>query len=257
MTRTARVDCLEVREALAKGDPLSAGAEAHRAACPVCGASTEAASDDGGAALFTAVRVELGKEHGPSAWLRGLATRERVVGGALWAAMLVAVIAVTMPRGRFAPVPMNRVVLVVSVLGALLALTLRFGLRPLQTPPPAPMVALACFLGGLIAPFLFALGPSMEAIDLPNASVAGARGCFYVGAAIGALVIVALRALDRGAHRSRNAALFAATAGGLAANAALELHCPSTAPAHLLLGHASVALALVLVYGAFSRQRAS
>jgi hypothetical protein len=256
VTRTLRVDCLDVREAVAKGDPLSADAEAHRAACPVCGASMPTGGDEGGAALLTAIGGELGKERGASAWLRSLATRERVVGAALWVALLVTVIAVTLPRGRFAPVPMNRVVLVVTVMGALLALTLRLGLRPLQVPPPPPRVAIACFLGGLLAPSLFAFGPSMEAVDTPSAGIAGARGCFFIGAAIGALVVIALRVLDRGAHRSRGAALFAATAGGLAANAALELHCPSTAPVHLLLGHASVALVLVLVYGSLSRQSA-
>ena len=54
MTRTLRVDppvdCLEVHEARAKGDPLSGAAEAHAAECPVCraevGEEDEGPSED-------------------------------------------------------------------------------------------------------------------------------------------------------------------------------------------------------------------
>ena len=119
------------------------------------------------------------------------------------------------------------------------------------------VLALVGFVAGLVAPFLFALGPSPSPFgDIPGVTFVQATvGCFVLGALVGGFVVVGLRLLDRGGHRSREAALFAATAGGLAANAALELHCPATAPAHLLLGHASVALVLVLVYGGMRRAR--
>lgn len=265
MTRTERVDpiprgCLEVREALAKGDPLSGAAEVHVAGCVICtGLSTEPSeTDDDGAALFATVQAELNDERGLVAWLRSLPTQTRVVAAAAVAAGLIALIGVTLPRGRFAPMPIDRVVLVVTVLGALLALTLRLGLRPLQAAPPSAGLSLACVVGGLLLPFLFALVPfSTKVAGIPGVSFARiTSGCFFLGATAGTLVVVALRALDRGAHGSRSAVLLAATAGGLTASAALELHCPATAPAHLLLGHATVALVLVLVYGAVSRQSA-
>jgi len=63
------------------------------------------------------------------------------------------------------------------------------------------------------------------------------------------LVVLVLRALDRTAHDSRPAGVLAAVTGGVAGNPALERHCPVTAPAHLLLGHATVGLMLVLAYG--------
>jgi hypothetical protein len=265
VTRTPRVDpsvgCLEVHEARAKGDSLSGRAVAHAAECPVCRAPVQEEDEGPGgdrADLFAAVRAKVDDERGASAWLRSLATRKRVLGAAAWVALLVTIIGVTLPRGRFAPWPMSRVVLVVSVLAALLALTLRFGLRPLQAAPPPVGLSVACFAAGLLAPFLFALGPFPTRFEgIPGVSFAEATsGCFVLGGVTGALVVLALRALDRGGHRSREPALFAAAAGGLAANAALELHCPATAPAHLLLGHATVALTLVLAYGVLWRQRA-
>ena len=269
MTRTLPVDpspgrgCLEVREALDRGEPLSAAAEAHAAGCPVCalrsaelGPALPSPEDDA-EALFSAVETNVAAERGFVAWLRSLPTRARTVTAALWVSALVALVAVTMPRTRFAPLPADRVVLVVTVLAALLAVALRLGLRPLQVAPPGTALSVVGFVAGLVAPFLFALGPSPSPFgDIPGVTFVQATvGCFVLGALVGGFVVVGLRLLDRGGHRSREAALFAATAGGLAANAALELHCPATAPAHLLLGHASVALVLVLVYGGMRRAR--
>ncbi|HEX7668562.1 MAG TPA: hypothetical protein VF395_03215, partial [Polyangiaceae bacterium] len=208
------------------------------------------------AALFVAVQADLSHERGPAAWLRGLPTRNRLALAAVFSAALVATIGVTLPRSRFGPMPPSRVVLVVTVLAAVLALTLRLALRPLQAAPLSRTLSGVCFAAGLVLPLLFAAGPFPTEFALsPGVSfVSAALGCFLLGAITGGLVVVLLRALDRGAHGSRRMALLAATAGGLAANAALELHCPVTAPAHLLVGHAAVALALVLFYGAFTRQ---
>lgn len=77
--------------------------------------------------------------------------------------------------------------------------------------------------------------------------------CFLFGAVPGGLLVFALRALDRNAHGGTDVAILAAVGGGLAGNAALELHCPSAAPLHLLLGHATIGIALVVLYGVVRR----
>jgi len=57
-------------------------------------------------------------------------------------------------------------------------------------------------------------------------------------------VLLAARLLDRGAHAGLGRRLLAAAAAGLAADLALELHCPIDDPGHLLAGHAAVGVAL-------------
>jgi hypothetical protein len=166
-------------------------------------------------------------------------------------------VALTIPRWHRAPVPVSHVVLVVSVLSALLAVSLRLGLRPLQAPPTSAQLGIATLIGAIAAPFLFAILPiaGSDVQHLPGVSDTSATAwCFGIGAFVGVLVVVGLRALDRGAHGSRSAALFAAAAGGLAANVALELHCALTVRSHLVIGHAGVALALLLAYGLFPRR---
>ena len=61
--------------------------------------------------------------------------------------------------------------------------------------------------------------------------------CLLIGSAVAAGMYAVLRGLDRGG--SRRLLLMAACAG-LAANLMLQLHCPKTAPLHLLLGHLGV-----------------
>jgi hypothetical protein len=239
-------------EALSLGQSLSDSARAHVAGCPVCGRRD---ADDGAAegarALFAAVEAGVRSDGGPAGWLRSRPTTERVLLGAAWAALLVTAVAIEMPRSAFGPVPTARVVLVVTVLSALLALTLRLGLRALHTLPPSRRAVLVTFAAAFAAPFAFALlpaaGPAM-AVGGSSGAVRASLGCFVIGAATGALLVVSLWALDRGAHRSRDIVLLAAAGGGLVGNAALELHCPATSPGHLLLGHASIGLVLAAAY---------
>jgi hypothetical protein len=69
-----------------------------------------------------------------------------------------------------------------------------------------------------------------------------AAPCLVIGVVLGAIVYAVLGLLDRGGTRR---ALVTAAASGLAANLALHLHCPVTAPLHMVLGHLGVAVVLV------------
>jgi hypothetical protein len=217
-------------------------------------------SGTGEVALFSSVEAALRNEVGLSARLRGLPSSARFLIAAAWGAALVTLTTVLTPRSAHGPMPVTQIVLALGVFAVLLALVVRLGLRPLQARPARGAVALACFLAGLFAPALFAVLPNGGTLvrSVPGVTdLAAGVWCFVIGSVVGILLVVGMRILDRGAHRSVVHALFAATAGGLLGNASLELHCPITEPIHLLLGHATVGLALVTGYAIWVNVRAA
>jgi hypothetical protein len=238
-----------VREALFAGRPLSAAEAEHAATCPICSASLPGGDAAPSRELLAEVESAVRRDTGFVAGLRSLPTTARLFAAIASAALLAAGMASTRPRWLFGPMPIDRIVLVLCVLFVLVAILLRLSLRPLQVAAPSARAVRGSLLAALLVPVYFALTPpNPEAAALDAPGMAAALGCFLFGAIPGVLLVVALRALDRNAHRGIDVALLAAACGGLAGNAALELHCPSVAPLHLLLGHASVGAALVAVY---------
>jgi hypothetical protein len=206
--------------------------------------------------LFRRVQAAVGDE-GVRGRIRSLPTGTRILGAVAWAALIVSVTSFVAPRSGFGPVPVHYVVLVLTVLATLLAVLIRWSVRPLQASPPERRGFVAAFAAGLAVPVLFAVITPPGAAFARNPVVgepAAAIGCFVIGAFSGALLVFGLRLLDRGASSSTG--LTAAVAGGLLGNAALELHCPVTAPMHLLTGHASVGFALLLVMALLGRRAA-
>lgn len=254
------VNCVDVREARLRGAELPPEAAEHAQACPIC----SAAADDGIGAppgldeLFRGVEARLASEKGVIAWARSRSTTTRLLIAAGSMAVLVALSAVGIPRTRFAPIPVERIVVVLGALSVLAAMLLRVGLRPAHVPAPPDRSLLAIIGAGLLLPVATALLPAgAHSFDhyVQYTQTQATVGCFIIGAFTGVLVLLVLRVLDRHAHDSRPAGVLAAVTGGVAGNLALELHCPITAPAHLLLGHATVGLMLVLAYG-FARKTA-
>lgn len=248
------MDCLEVEEARIRGEVLGEDARRHAEGCPVCSAGGREPLPAGD--WFTRVEADISGERGLVARLRALPTRMRLV---LLLMVIVAIAGAMVglaPRSRFAPFPLERMALVAPVLAVLAIALARLALRPLQEPAASRRwiaVALGMALG---VPVLFALLPTVP----PLVAVPGippevaTRVCFAAGAMVGLLVLVALRALDRGSSPSFSL-LIAAGAGGVAASLALELHCPITAASHLLLGHASVGVVLVAAGALFVARR--
>jgi hypothetical protein len=248
------VNCVDVREARLRGTPLSAEATEHALGCPVCSADivAEGAPDDGLDELFRGIETKLKHERGIAGWLRSRATPVRLIVAVVWIGLLTALSALGMPRTRFAPLPLDRVVLVFSTLSVLAAVLLRLDLRPAQSPAPSDRSVLAALAGGLLFPVAAAFLPAGahgfdHYVQYTNAQAT--VGCFVIGTVAAVLVVVMLRMLDRSAHDSRLSSILAAVTGGVAGNLALELHCPVTAPGHLLAGHATVGVMLVLLYG--------
>jgi hypothetical protein len=187
--------------------------------------------------------------------LRALPTLARVGLSLLAIAGLVTVL-VSRQRDAWTDFAAPRGLFSVTALGVGLWMLVRLALRPLHEPAPPAAVLRGALGAGLALPtaLAFLLSAPFEGAPPPPLSAAGV--CLGLGATLGLCVVIFLRALDRGGHGSTRVALLAATAGGLAGNLSLELHCPSHALTHLLLGHATVGLLLLVTYGAFVWLRA-
>jgi hypothetical protein len=260
------LDCPDIHRALSQGAPVSQPEMlAHLADCQPCAdlaadggslakllAMEPAVGESSVEALSARLSLRLGREHGPLAWLRGLATPARLALALGLVALLGALALLAMPRVDLAVYPAGRLVLAVVGLLAVGGAAVLGALRPLQR-PELPVRRWAIVLGvALGVPFILAALP--QAHMLHQASLQGtgadfvkrALGCFIFGLEVGVPVLLLVRALDRGPLQPRRFVLAAALAG-VAANLVLEMHCPVTAPSHLLAGHATVGLAFALV----------
>ena len=262
-TTMMEIDCAAVREALATGSGADAPeVQAHLDSCPLCGMRGVAQAEQPGAEaveeLFGVVEQAIAQERGAAAWLKERSTRAR----AAWvAAALVGVLLAVWVLARRPDIGASwspRVLVELGCLGVAWAVTLRLALRPLHLPElgRAPAVSAVAFGAGL--PVMLALLPAAALPDPAGAAPRGILACFGFGALLCLPVLGPLLVAQRGGGRRWLALALAAVVGGLAANLALELHCPSTHPVHLLLGHAGVSvvlLALLLPVGGWLGRR--
>jgi hypothetical protein len=250
MNRTPDVEslCVAVRDARSRGEALGPLEAAHAASCPVCSANTAALGNEPDmGALFSELTASIEKENGLLARLRELPTSSRLFGVAGVVIVALGLIGVFWSRENKAPMPVVHVVIALTSLALMLALAVRLVLRPLQSAAPSQRAVSLSLFGGLVLPFACAAAVQMESGPVIHGSPVR---CFVVGSALGFAFILVLRAFDRGELLTKSTGLLAAVAGGLAANAALELHCPSTDPVHLMLGHAMIGVALIAVLAA-------
>lgn len=199
--------------------------------------------------LFAAVGRDLQRERGVVAWLRARSTSLRLVlAGSASGAVVLAAYA-WFARPDLGAYPVARMVAVVLIAVSVLAASLALALRPTQR-PAAPSWAAAAVAGlgllGLLAVYLL---PALPALDPSHAQAPGLEAalhrawpCLGIGLVVAAALYALWSLLDRGGARR---GLAAAAAAGLTANLALQLHCPITAPAHLILGHLGVALVML------------
>jgi hypothetical protein len=80
----------------------------------------------------------------------------------------------------------------------------------------------------------------------------GIVGCFGYGSLLVLPLFVMIWLLDRDEKPALLTSVLSGIAAGLAANAALSLHCAQKSAAHLLLGHAAIGACLGLVGAAFA-----
>lgn len=193
--------------------------------------------------LFERIASEVQRDRGLRARLRSLPTGWRVaiaLGAVLSLGAVYAVI-----DGPGAPL------MKLGALAAIAVLTVVVALRPIQQPALPRWSVVAAIVISLGIPIaLEALGPLL--VDTPPAP-GGLLGlfvespppwrCFGLGVALALPVVIVVAFLDRGARASST--VLAAAAAGLAGNIALDAHCRSADPLHLVLGHALVVLLYV------------
>jgi len=252
------MDCVQLRKAILDGASLAApAAQHHLMECPACQALAEGGGDlarfmhtaDPPAATsppsLDDVERALAREDRFAARLKGLPTPVR---GLLAAVALL--IPVVMGPFRLRPdlalYPTMRFLAEMVALAALAGATAWLWLRPMYRPPLPSwlvpgLVALALLLPWLLA----ALPPAHAYAQQPWPAVLHqASGCFLMGSAIALPAIFVLAGVGRRRQGSIGFALLPALVAALASLIGLQLHCPITAPAHLLVGHAPIAWTL-------------
>lgn len=262
-----RVDCDEITDLIRAGKQLDAEAQAHVQGCELCtaligeGASVAEVLRQASSGLESdletmaaALRQDLEREE--STWfgkLRSLATPQRLTLVLMVMLALIVYVWLGPRRADIAEYPARRMLLVLTTLGIVGLGGLSLALESLSE-RPRPTPRLAYFLFGLALPTALAALPAAHVAHPASTQGLGADlmpralACLLWGTAIALPVILLLRGLDRfeGGHSGRSALI--AVVGGLFGNIALQLHCPLTGPAHLLLGHATVSGLVLIVY---------
>jgi len=250
----SKVSCESVRDALLSGAPLSDGEIAHTADCEQCGALVVGDAAVGRALagdrapiepdprLWAELDARLEHERGVRAWLRSRPTPTRVA-LAMAAFALVTLLGFRRVRGDWSSVSKLEVALLVAAF----ALSALFGVRgalPLLGASPARerrATLVAAVALPLVSAFL-RLEPGAPLAGGPAFWTQAAR-CFGYGTLLAAPLFALLWLCDRGGG-PRSRFVHAALACGLAANAALTLHCAVADARHVLVGHASIGLVL-------------
>jgi hypothetical protein len=259
----SRARCEDVRDALLAGRALEPELLEHAEECAQCaelleneaalGRSLATAGSDGAldAALWGELERELGEETGARAWLRSRPTRLRTAlafGGVL----VVAALGLRHLRANWDALstPVLAAWLLAFVGAAALALRVALPVWDGQDAHKQRLLAAAFGLPlvyGCVGALSFGGAPFVATPFFRSA-----LSCFLYGSLLSLPLVALVWLLDRGAG-SRSRLFAGAAACGLAANAALLLHCPATDPAHLLAGHGTIGLCLALVAWLFVR----
>jgi hypothetical protein len=212
--------------------------------------------------VLSSLREKLERERGLRGRLRSLSTRVRlalVVGLLL---VLVAGLALLSLRADAGDHPLLRLLAIGAVLAGGVILLARACLWPLSRREPGSAALFALGAVALLLPVAVAVLPSPYT-HAPEVCVGAPFGepgfwasvgeCLAFGVVLGAPFFVLLWLLERRDGPDRGRGLLLAGAAGLAGVLALLLHCPLVSTSHLLLGHATVPFALlvlaILIFG--------
>ena len=145
-----------------------------------------------------------------------------------------------------------------ALLAALVAVTARLFLRPLQAPAPSRFGILGWALLGLAFPLVLHLLPEAHHLVHEHPESFEGRGadfwprawrCLAFGTVTALPLLAVLLMTDRRDRIGTARGVLAAATAGLAGNLLLMLHCPLVDRAHLVAGHAGVGVVFLLVLG--------
>lgn len=203
--------------------------------------------------MFGQLEQEIGR---PPSWIervRQTSTRARSLALAGIATVMTTLAGVTLGWIDFASYPLPQLI---GSIAALVAAAVAAGaamIRPIhRSPLPGWLLGvLASF--AVILPIVIASVPTVGA-DHPSAQlgtgeqlVPAALGCFVIGMIFALLLIAAAWLVERSGLRRPAATVLGLVGAGALGNLVLVLHCPIVAPAHKLLGHASISTVLLAV----------
>jgi len=134
--------------------------------------------------------------------------------------------------------------LMVGLLG-LDALVFSVALRPAHRPPLRWQTTLA-IAGGLLVPVILALLPDLW-VDETTQPESEVFLCIVPGVMTATVVSVLVWFLQRGTAPTWGRVLSVVVGGGVTGFAMLQMHCPARDAEHMLIGHASVGVAMVIL----------
>jgi hypothetical protein len=265
------IECRQVHEVIRARGELDGALRQHAAGCSACGellgndatlghtlvdAQHEMAPrpDDELEAMFSRVEQQLARPPGLVERVRQASTRTRGIALFGIATSIVLLAFGTLSQVAFASYPLPHLL---GSIAALVAAALASGavvLRPIHRRP------LPGWLIGVLAGFAVITPAVIAGVPTPSAAVdpdtqsverlvEGALSCFTVGMSFALLLVGAAWLVERSGLRRRAATLLGLVGAGAVGNLVLMLHCPIVAPAHKLLGHASISAVLLAVAG--------
>lgn len=200
--------------------------------------------------MHAELQGKIAQERGFAAWLRSRPTPMRAMLASFVLAVIVVVTMAVWLRPDFDVYPAGRMQAVLLSIAGLIVLELVLLLWPLQLPAAPQWLMAAAVIGAPIGLFFWYSAPAAHLAhprSIPREGIgvwiSHAVGCLVVGSIVAGGFYALLRGLDRG---GTNRLLLMAACAGLAGNLSLQLHCPVTAPMHLVIGHLGV---IVLCFG--------
>ena len=256
---SAESPCDRVRDAfLAGGVPSDSELLAHAKTCEECSLLI---ADDGelGQVLATATQAEAPKwtsignavrnETGLRAWLRSRPTRQRLL-LVLIAALTALVLGARRPRHDHPDGMSLGAWVLVFLATALVCAGLALGSLGRLRSSRRRVLAIVL---GLLLPVGYALMQHASGhAGSGDAFWGGVLRCFGYGTLLVLPLFGLVWLLDRDEKPALLTTVVTGIAAGLAANAALSLHCAQRDAAHLLFGHAAIGALLGLVGAAFA-----
>lgn len=195
------------------------------------------------AATLERVEARIARERGPLAWLRSRPRPGR------FALLLVVVLLevgyfyLTGRRRDWDVYPVARMAVALAAMGSLVAVALWDLLRPIYLAPRRRWFGLALLGAGLLGPALLALLPELPTLSTRYRGWPSDWICLLGGLVHGLIVAAAIALVARDGRQLLYGALAAAVTGLLVA----QVECPYNDRIHLLLGHASIVPAALLV----------